>query len=73
MTIRAKMNCFSVLKTSGQEVVKLTAVTANSEENKTYSKFTPSASVEMTITNPDALGFFEAGKEYTIDFNPAAA
>lgn len=44
----------------------------DSEENKSFSKWTPQGSIEMTITNPAAVEFFEIGKAYYIDFTPAA-
>lgn len=46
----------------------LSAVTNNSPENKSFSTYTPTASVEMHITNPEALKFFQAGEEYTCEF-----
>lgn len=38
-------------------------------ENKTLWQATPAGSICMTITNPRALGFFEEGKEYYVDFS----
>jgi hypothetical protein len=49
----------------------LSAVTNTSEENKTFSIYTPNATVKMHITNPDALEFFEAGEEYICKFEKA--
>lgn len=46
----------------------LSAVTNTSEENKTFSIYTPNATVKMHITNPEALDFFEAGEEYICTF-----
>jgi len=46
----------------------LSAVTNDSPENKTFSIYTPNATVKMHITNPDALKFFEPGAEYTAEF-----
>lgn len=51
--------------------VKMSPVVNGSEENKSFSIYTPSGSIEMHITNPDVLGFFEAGKEYYVEFKPA--
>lgn len=71
--IRAK---FKVVETrqvdygSGkQEVVKLSA--ASGEGNETWSKWTPSGSIEMSITNPDAVNQLELGKHFFVDFTPA--
>lgn len=77
MNIKAKMRCASVTKydagAGGYEGVKLTAVYSDSPENKTFSAATPTASVEMTISNPAAFGAFVPGAEYYVDFSPAAA
>jgi hypothetical protein len=43
----------------------------DSEENKSFSKWTPQGEVTMMITNPEAIEFFELGKPYYIDFRPA--
>lgn len=49
MNIKAKLRCTSVTKTDyNAEIVKLQAVYGDSEENKSFSAATPSASVEMT-------------------------
>ena len=49
--------------------VVLRAVYGDSEENKTFSKWTPSAHLQINITNPDASSYFEVGQEYYLDFN----
>ena len=84
MNIKAKMKCDDVqqLHTGGSvetdkvftERVKLSAVYSEDKasENYSFSNATPSASVEMTISNPDAIGAFEQGKEYYVEFSPAA-
>ncbi len=41
------------------------------DENKEWSKWTPSGQVTMTINNPAALAQFEVGKDYFLDFTPA--
>lgn len=82
MKIRAKMLCQSVSRSAAgteqdgtkryQETVRLTAVTyGDNDENKTYAQYTPNASVDMTIDNQRALGAFEPGEEYYVDFTPA--
>lgn len=72
MKIRAKMACSQVEKNSyGGEEIKLHAVYTGGEENKSYAKATPNASVTMTIDNTDVHGAFVVGKEYYVDFTPA--
>jgi hypothetical protein len=51
--------------------VKLSPVTSGSKENESFSMYTPSGQIEMHITNPDCIGFFEAGSEYYVEFKKA--
>lgn len=51
--------------------VLLRAVTSGSEENKTFWKWTPAGTIQMTISNPAAIAQFEEGQEYYIDFTMA--
>lgn len=74
MNIRAKITCSSIVKTSGQEIVSFCAVTSgDSEENKTYSKYTPNLGLNMTITNDNVLGAFVPGENYYLHFTPASS
>lgn len=49
--------------------VNLTAV--HGADNRTWSKWTPSGSLKMSITNPEAVARLELGKHYFLDFSPA--
>jgi hypothetical protein len=71
MKIRAKMQCLSVQREEYQETVTLSAVVEGSEENKSFSRWTPAAHLTMTVSNPDVLGAFKEGEEYYLDFTPA--
>lgn len=51
--------------------VKLSPVIGGSEENKSFSMYTPSGSIELHITNPSALNFFEPAGEYYVEFKKA--
>jgi hypothetical protein len=73
MTIRAKMKCTSITKQGDHENVHLMAVTDDTEENKTWSKWTPNGSASLSISNPDAQGQFLPGTEYFIDFTAVPA
>lgn len=42
------------------------------EENRVFGKWTPSASLDMTINNPTAAKQFEKGQSYYVDFTPAS-
>ena len=73
--MRAKMQVSSVTPSGDAEVLTMSAVARNaaypedgSDENNTYAKFTPSASVEMTINNPELKGKFTVGQEFYVDF-----
>jgi len=54
-----------------QESVRLVAAT--DERNKTWSKYTPSGSIEMQIDNPEALDQFKLGECVYVDFTDAPA
>lgn len=82
MSVRAKMKCVEIAtrehngyRETGQlipgtaETVKLTPVAG--DENKPWSMYTPSGSVELAITNPDAVKQFRVGGLYFVDFTPA--
>lgn len=74
--IRAKFSCGKIDKypenaTEQFETVILNAVYSSDPESENYSwsKWTPSGMLNLTITNPDAQGKFEVGKEYFIDIS----
>lgn len=50
-------------------IVKLSAV--SSDTNKTWAKYTPSGSIELSIDNPDAVDRFVLGQTYFVDFSEA--
>jgi hypothetical protein len=49
--------------------VKMTPVTGGSEENKSFSLYTPSGDVRLHVTEPSAANFFEPSKEYYLTFS----
>lgn len=51
--------------------ITLQPVYGDSDENKTWSQYTPSGKLEMTVTNPKAIEQFELGKPYYLTFTPA--
>lgn len=72
--LKAKMSVESVTKTAYlAEISKLRAVATSdpNNENYSYSKATPQATLEMHVTNPEAHGFFEPGAEYVVTFERA--
>ena len=72
--VRAKMKCSSAAKQEefgGDTVVRLDAVYSSdpNSENKSFSDYTPSASVIMTISKgKPAADQFVVGAEYYVDF-----
>ncbi|MBY5709706.1 hypothetical protein [Rhizobium leguminosarum] len=73
--VRAKFRCQSVTHFAGDgslhAEIRFTAVNGNGEENKSWSKWTPSGELKMMVTNPSAIEAFELGKSYYLDFTPA--
>jgi hypothetical protein len=71
--IRAKFRCDEVRRDDeyGNEHVRFDA--AIDDGNKSWSKWTPSGQLSMTISNPQAQGKFQEGKLYYLDFSEAPA
>lgn len=73
MTVRAKFKCSSVTRFEHRKRIHLDVVQNGSEENKQFTKFTPSGNMEITIENDaPAATFFKVGKEYYLDFSAAS-
>lgn len=43
----------------------------SSDEDNTYAKFSPQASVTITVANPALFGHFHVGEKYYVDFTKA--
>ena len=74
MKVRAKFVCYGIQDNppSESKTVTFGAVTSGSEENKSFSKYTPSGSLELVISyDTPASDAFEQGKEYYLDISPA--
>ncbi len=76
--MRAKLQIASVTKhAGGAEQLTFHGVAAKSypadgsDEDNTFAKFSPSVSLEITITNPALAGKFEPGQKFYVDFSPA--
>ncbi len=77
--MRAKLRVAKVEKLS-QDVEILTFVAVGkhdgypedgSDENNTFSRWTPTADLKMSITNPALHGKFSEGQQFYLDFNEA--
>ena len=56
------------------EEIELNAVYGDAgTENAQWSKYTPSASFKMHISNPNAFGVLKVGGEYYVDITPVPA
>jgi hypothetical protein len=53
------------------QAVKMNAVAGGSPEDNTFAQATPAATLDISITNPETVGFFELGKSYYVDFTPS--
>ncbi len=72
--IRAKFKCESVNETEANKEAELCVVTTGSEENKSFSKYTPCGRIRINIDkDTEAANLFVPGKEYYVDFTEADA
>ena len=71
--VRAKFNCHYIEKHPASEAVTvhMTAVTDGSEENESFSEYTPSGQLDIVIDKGEARNFFEQGRDYYLDFTAA--
>ena len=76
--MRAKMQVQSVMRTEYGEKITMNAVakdtaypTDGSDEDNTFAKFSPSASFELTCTNPALFGAINPGERFYLDFTRA--
>lgn len=69
-TLLAKMKVSQVTDFgNNNKESRLSAVHGDSEENKTFSLYTPRAEVVMMVNNPNAVDFFKAGEEVYVSFS----
>lgn len=67
--MRAKFYCDKVDDSGYGLQVELSAVVSDENlENQDFNEATPNGQLSMQIDNPKAVGFFEVGKEYYLDF-----
>lgn len=76
--MRAKMVLNRIEQFSNQETLHFNVVSKGGQypedggdEDNTYAKFSPSASISITVANPILLGKFSVGEKYYVDFTPA--
>jgi hypothetical protein len=74
--LQALFSCYDVLAridadgSASAQIVKCGAVYENRPDHPNYVfwKATPTAALEMTISNPDAFNVFVAGRKYLLTF-----
>lgn len=75
--MRAKMVLNRIKQFAAAEVLHFNAVPAakypddGSDEDNTFAKFSPSATLSLTVANPALIGQFKIGEKYYVDFSPA--
>lgn len=78
MSIRAKFKCVNIqpaVSLDGEvnrKEVRFEPVVGGSDENLSFSKATPSGSLVLQITNPDAFEQFVLNQEYYLDISSAS-
>lgn len=84
ITMRAKMQVGMVQEhmygengAKSQETLTMHAVAKNgydetgNDEDNTFAKWSPGASLSINIANPDLFGKFKHGDKFYVDFTPA--
>lgn len=68
--IKSKFSCVSVTETAyATKEAKLQAqYSATNPEDNQFAKSTPSGSIDISISNPDAMDFIKPGKKYYVYF-----
>ena len=72
--VRSKFVCTGIENHPeyNQKNVSLSPVISGSEENKSFSKYTPSGIIQLAISDEtEAANHFTQGKEYYVDFTAA--
>jgi hypothetical protein len=71
--MRAKFNVVKVVKEPYGEEVTLSAVYSaeNNTEDNQFAAATPAGHLQITVTNPKAIGYLEEGESYYLDFSKA--
>jgi hypothetical protein len=75
--MRAKLVVSNVVSNGESDRVSFRAVCKSDgygadglDENNTFSKFSPSADLHMSICNPELVGKYKVGDTFYVDFTP---
>lgn len=73
MNTRCKFKCNKLIQTENGEEIHMEPVTSDCTENESFSKWTPSGSFWISVTNPKLFGSFKPGQCYYLDISEAPA
>lgn len=68
-----KLRCATVEQAETYETPKLQAVMNDANENLSFALWTPVADFTLQISNPEARGFFQPGRQYLVTITEASA
>lgn len=68
---RAKVKVDSVTDDGYADTIKCSPVCGGTPEDNSYSKATPSGSIELRISNDQLRGQIKPGAVFYVDFTPA--
>lgn len=69
--MRAKFKIEHITKFEHGEELFMMPVTNGTPEDNTFSKYTPSGSLKIMITNPSLIGQYKPGQKLYMDFTNA--
>lgn len=55
------------------QTVKMGVVTGGDPEDNTYAQASPAGTIQLSITKPAVVGFFDLDQTYYVDFTPATS
>jgi hypothetical protein len=78
--MRAKMVVSEIISHEGGfDTLKFRAVCKEdgypadgSDENNSFARWTPTANLEMVVSNPNLVGTFKVGQKFYVDFSEAS-
>jgi hypothetical protein len=71
--VKTKFLLWERTENAGFDGVNLTfrAVMSGCEENKSFSRYTPSGEIKLCVTNPEIVDNFQVGQHYYVTFQVA--
>ena len=69
--VRAKMEVDFVQKFAWGENVQFSCKYSDNPEDNSFAQATPSGNMNITVSNPALVGFFQPGQKFYLDFTEA--